>query len=103
MSADLASWPVMLPLCKQSVETRLGDEVGDNRTRLPAPSLDVRGPLACADIALAGTAAGPDKGRGQDRLGSPMFSSGPTGPCSIGRHRDLRRMAGGLPHGCRTS
>src|SRR5215203_2253136 len=30
MSADLASWPVMLPLCKQSVETRLGDEVGDN-------------------------------------------------------------------------
>jgi hypothetical protein len=45
------------PLCKQRVETRLGDEVGDNGTRLPAPSLDVRGPLACANIAPAGTAA----------------------------------------------
>ena len=49
------------PLCKQRVETRLGDEVGDNGTRLPAPSLDVRGPPACANIAPAGTAARPDK------------------------------------------
>lgn len=50
-----------MPLCKQRVETRLGDEVGDNGTRLPAPSLDVRGPLACTNIARAGTVAGPDK------------------------------------------
>src|SRR5215203_4558984 len=48
-------------LCKQRVETRLGDEVGDNGTRLPAPSLDVRGPLACANIDRASTVAGPDK------------------------------------------
>jgi len=41
--------------------TRLGDEVGDNVTRLPAPSLDVRGPLACANIARPGTVARPDK------------------------------------------
>src|SRR5829696_5985763 len=34
--------------------TRLGDEVGDNVTRLPAPSLDVRGHLACANIARPG-------------------------------------------------
>ena len=40
---------------------RLGDEVGDNGTRLPAPSLDVRGPLVCADLPRAGTVAGPDK------------------------------------------
>jgi len=48
-------------LCKQRVETRLGDEVGHNGTRLPAPSLDVRGPLVCADLPPAGTVAGPDK------------------------------------------
>jgi hypothetical protein len=52
---------ITLPLCKQRVETRLGDEVGDNGIRLPAPSLDVRGPLACANIAPAGTVARPDK------------------------------------------
>ena len=53
------AWAIVV--CKQRVETRLGDEVGDNGTRLPAPSLDVRGPLACASIARAGTVAGPDK------------------------------------------
>jgi hypothetical protein len=57
-------------LCKQRVETRLGDEVDDNGTRLPALSLDVRGPLACANIALAGTAARPDKAEVSSGAGS---------------------------------
>jgi len=59
--AERSLFAVMPPLCNQRVETRLGDEVGDNGTRLPAPSLDVRGPLAWARIARAGVVARPDK------------------------------------------
>ena len=49
------------PLCKRGSKRAPGDEVGDNGTRLPAPSLDVRGLPACANIARAGTVPGPDK------------------------------------------
>ena len=40
-------------LCKQRVETSLGDEVGDNGTRLPAPSLNVRGQRGNTQISPA--------------------------------------------------
>jgi hypothetical protein len=98
--AERSLFAVMPPLCNQRVETRLGDEVGDNGTRLPAPSLDVRGPLAWARIARAGVVARPDKAEvsGSSPLRPTHSNTPPTTTDALTRCVDVSgRPRGGAP------
>jgi hypothetical protein len=52
----------------------LGDEVGDNPTRLPAPSLHVRGPWHAQNT--AGAVAGPDKAAVEPGPSLPQAQAG---------------------------